>query len=304
MIRLFLTSLLILPLLSCKATTHSTHDIEIGKQISIESIPSKPVEVVFTKVKAADWKIDLAGLVNLEDKKAIDAKLENRLEPTQIYFYVIDHPTKGRYLIDSGVSKDITNDTDHSPIPWLMKKMMGFEHLKVAITTEEFVKSSKQIKGIFLTHMHLDHIMGMTDLPKNISIYVGPGEATFEHARNIGTQGVTNDLFRGHQMINQLTFEKPSGELSTIDFFEDGSLKVLWSPGHTVGSLAFVVNTKGQDQLIVGDTCHTSWGWKNSVTPGEFTIDHKSNQKSLDSLIRLSQKLNLKVHLGHQELKK
>ncbi|EMN11547.1 hypothetical protein LEP1GSC055_0546 [Leptospira borgpetersenii str. Brem 307] len=89
----------------------------------------------------------------------------------------------------------------------------------------------------------------------------------------------------------------------TLDFFGDQSLLIFHMEGHTKGSLAFLVQSSSGYQLVLGDSCHTSWGWENDVTPGDFTEDQEKNRISLDFLKNLASKLpEVQVHPGHQSI--
>jgi hypothetical protein len=52
---------------------------------------------------------------------------------------------------------------------------------------------------------------------------------------------------------------------------------------------------------MTGDTCHTRWGWENSVEPGGFIDDRERTRKSLLALKALSERHpKMIVKLGHQ----
>lgn len=287
--------LIIMALISCSVTSHPTIKSTIRPSLKQSS------DVKFRRILSAKWQIDRSGLINLDHPTAIKAGIKDELEPIEIYFYAIEHPS-GLYLIDTGVSK-IIFDEDKTPIPWIMKSMMNFDLLVPQTTTEEFIARSAEVKGVFLTHMHADHIMGLPAVRNSSDIYIGPNESSFTHMRNLGVNGVTDDLLAGHKPLKELHFPKNTGSgLSSIDFFGDQSLIIYHTPGHTPGSLAFQIKTLDSYHLVTGDTCHTVWGWNNGVTPGEFTLDHDENQKSLLFLKNIAKKLNAKVHLGHQSL--
>lgn len=61
-----------------------------------------PIEV---KTVGADWEANLSGLLNIKDPKAVQAGLKQRKEPIQIYTHVVRHPTRGFFLVDTGVSR-------------------------------------------------------------------------------------------------------------------------------------------------------------------------------------------------------
>ncbi|WP_141731543.1 MBL fold metallo-hydrolase [Oligoflexus tunisiensis] len=292
---------------ACAITSTPAQLVEVGKPSRVDAI--KPAltgqgPIQFRKVVAANWAADRGGLIQLEDPKAKAAGLKNELEDIQIYFYVIDHPTFGRYLIDTGIESTMKEKPEDSPVGGMMARFMNMDKLVIHQTTRDWMRQNPgPIKGVFLTHMHLDHIMGVPDLDPTIPIFIGPEESTHKEFRYLFTRGATDDFLEGPRTLSELNFPEPAapGEPAVIDFFGDQSLFVLSVPGHTEGSLAFVVHSSAGPQLITGDTCHTRWGWEQNVTPGEFTEDADGNRQSLDFLKQFSATLpGVQVHPGHQ----
>ena len=127
----------------------------------------------------------------------------------------------------------------------------------------------------------------------------------------IGVVGVLGSVPEGERPgpLEQWRFgdspAEPAREapLAVLDVFGDASLWALHVPGHTPGSMAYLVRTPAGPQLLVGDTSHTRWGWENGVEPGTFTEDHEQNATSLAALRDLAARHpTLRVHLGHQRL--
>lgn len=294
-------------LTACAVTSQPAQLVEVGQPSRMDAIPPALTQagtIQFQKVVAANWAVDRSGLINLEDPKARDAGLKNELEDIQIYFYVIDHPRFGRYLVDTGIESTMKDNPEKSPIGGFISRFLNMDKLVIHQTTRAWLNQNPgPIKGVFLTHMHVDHIMGVPDLDPSIPIFIGPDESTHKQFKNMFVRGVTDDFLEGPRTLSELNFPPrgPSLEPPVIDFFGDQSLFILSVPGHTEGSLAFVVNASSGPQLIVGDTCHTRWGWEQNVTPGDFTEDQRRNRLSLDFLKKFSQSVpKVQVHLGHQ----
>lgn len=292
-------------LTACTVTSHPAQLVEVGQASQLGAIApalQTPGPIQFQKVVAANWAVDRGGLINLDDPKAQSAGLKDELEDIQIYFYVIDHPRFGRYLVDTGVESTIKDNPEKSPIGGFISRFLHMDKLLIHQTTRGWNQANPgPIKGIFLTHLHVDHIMGMPDLDPSIPIFIGPEESTHKQFKNMFVRGITDDFLEGPRTFSELSFPEAKEGPAVIDFFGDQSLFILSVPGHTRGSLAFVVNASTGPQLIVGDTCHTRWGWENSVPPGNFSEDRASNLQSLEALKNLSQKIpQLRVHLGHQ----
>lgn len=288
---------------ACTLTSKPIESKKLGEALRADEIPkafSQPGPIRFQKVLSSDWTIYRSGLLNLNDPKAAD--LKDGDEEIQIYFYVLDHPTYGRFLVDSGISHRMKADLDKSPFGGLVGRILNVPSMKMHRSTREWwERFPGPIAGLFFTHMHFDHMMGIVDLPEDMPLYAGPREASRRSFRNFFTLGMTDDLLKGERRITELQFPPEGTVPSALDFFGDRSLLVFWVPGHTPGSLAFLLNSTEGPQLIVGDSSHTRWGWENGVAPGSFSEDLEKNQVNLNYLRALSAQLgNVRVHPGHQ----
>jgi glyoxylase-like metal-dependent hydrolase (beta-lactamase superfamily II) len=182
---------------------------------------------------------------------------------------------------------------------------MHVEKMKLTMPLADWVAREGRLDGVLLTHMHLDHVSGMPDVPKGTPIYAGPGETSERALTNLVVQPNIDRELDGQVAISEWQYQAdPDGRFDgVIDVFGDGSLWALRVPGHTAGSTAYLARTASGPVLMTGDTCHTAWGWKNGVEPGSFTSDHASNVKSLEKLRTLAaEHPAMSVRLGHQQL--
>jgi glyoxylase-like metal-dependent hydrolase (beta-lactamase superfamily II) len=299
---------LIFILISCSVTSHQTKPktgLEVMNESKlIQALNTKPI-IKFDKIISADWEVARSGLINLKSEKAISSNLKDAPEPIQIYLYSIEHPKFGKFFIDSGVSEVFKKSPNEWPISGMVQSAMNTSKLKIHKTTKELNTSDKsKLNGVFLTHLHLDHILGIYDLPEQTEIFIGKNETSGKRFINLFVQGTTDRLLGNNPNIKEIEFkENNADEFQVIDYFGDSSFFILKTNGHTKGSISFLVNSTTGKQLITGDTCHTTWGWLNEVEPGEFTEDQEQNKKSLLYLKRLSEKIkDIKIHLGHQNL--
>lgn len=286
------------------ATNHPSEKIEPAKitsQAEMEASFKDISSVIFKKVKVADWQIDLSGLLNLKHEKALAAGLKDKMADIQIYMYIITHPEFGTVIVDSGVEDALARGLESTNVSKMIQKFMNMDALKVQASTKTILSEMKlKPKALFLTHLHMDHVFGVADFPKGIDVFVGPTEATSKAALNVATVSSITKMFKGHKAIKEIDFTNTK-ERGIWDYFGDGSFYVIASPGHTLGSLAFIVRSESGLHLITGDTSHTQWGWDNNVTPGTFSVNHNLNAASLDYLIKLSKKFpEMRVHNGHQ----
>ncbi len=293
---------------ACAYSGHSVRVAELGVPRSsraMEAVLDLPGTVTVETVVSADWYVPLSGLLNLDHPKAKAAGLHDRDEPMHIYFHALRHPSRGLFVVDTGVPRAFRDDPPASGVGWLVRRELHLEKMVFHVPFGDWLaRQPDKLAGVFLTHLHIDHIAGMPDVPKGTAIYAGPGETDYRAMVHLLLAGSVDGLLQGHAAIGAWQFRADAdGELAgVLDVFGDGMVWALHVPGHTPGSTAYVVRTPAGPVLLVGDTCHTRWGWDNSVEPGDYTRDQAQNAASLAKLRALAARHpTLKVRLGHQE---
>ncbi len=294
----------------CSASRQPTGIAPLGRPATIDELRvalDRPGPIAFERIIAADWVVARSGLLNLDHPVAREAGLEDQPEPIEIFLYVLRHPTHGVFLVDSGVAA-VFRDGGRAPqVSPIVEAVMNTDALEVHVTTAEWLSTQPRLPdGVFLTHIHMDHVMGLLDVPESVPVFIGPGETRDRAFLNAFTRGTLDRLIARDAELLEWPFA-PLGDdgdgLAVLDVFDDGSLYALHAPGHTPGSTAFLVRSTDGPKLLVGDVSHTAWGWQHGVEPGSFTADHAANAASLDQLRGLAAAHpEIEVHLGHQRL--
>ncbi len=294
----------------CRASNHPVETARFGTPSSSDRMIAalaEPGTFRLTKVVAADWQVDLSGLLNLDHPEARAAGLVDRAEPVQIYFYALQHEKFGTFLVDSGLEARFADGGVSPHIGSVVEWAMDFDSMKVHTTTGRWLaEHPSQVSAVLLTHLHIDHILGLPDFKAPTPVYVGPFEASATQLTHMFTQTTTDRLLASLAELQQWDFHgDEAGRFEgVLDLLGDGSLWALHVPGHTPGSTAYVVRTVDGPQLILGDACHTAWGWLHGVEPGSFSADQPRSAVSLQKLKELAAAVpNMKVHPGHQELR-
>jgi len=304
---LMLVLVLVFLMPGCSLTTHPIEKAKLGKPSSsaeMEALIDQPGPIQLQTINSVDWAIPLAGLLNLKSPSAIEAGLKDRDEPIQIYAHVLKHPQHGNFLVDTGVSKKLLDDPGKEGVSWLILKGMPVEKMRLNKGTAEILQDLHgKLAGVFFTHMHIDHISGMPDIPDDAPLYIGATESTEKYWMNMLVQGTNDQLLKNKQALQEWQFQPdPQNKFEGIvDIFADGSVFAISVPGHTPGSVAYLVRTTKGPVLLTGDTCHTRWGWEHTVEPGDYTQDQERNLKNLKRLKDLaSAHPRIEVRLGHQ----
>lgn len=304
---LLLGGTLILVLQGCAVTSHPLGKQAPGRTSSsaeMERLIDQPGPIRLETINSADWSVPLSGLLNLKSPAAIKAGLKDRDEPIQIYAHLLIHPKFGNYLVDTGVSRKLVDNPDEEGLNWLIRKVMHTERIKLNKSTAEILQGmGGKLSGVFFTHLHIDHISGMPDIPNDVPLYIGASESSETNLKNMFVQDATDQLLKNKRPLQEWHFQPdPQNKFEGIvDIFEDGSVFAISVPGHTQGSTAFLIRTTQGPVLLTGDTCHTRWGWEHTVEPGDFTEDNERNLKNLKRLKNLvANHPQIKVLLGHQ----
>lgn len=281
------------------ATRHAASLSPFGQSSSWQAMVSSlraGEKVALSTIKSADWTAPLSGLINLNHPSAKNAALEDKEEPIQIYAHHLEHPIHGDFLIDTGVSTQFIEDPYAQGIPAFMLSPLGFDRLQLLTSTEVIIeKLAQPVRGVFLTHLHLDHISGLPAIDKHVPVYVGQGESTERFMLFAATRGIVDTVLHGRPPLREWPTE-------IVDIFSDGSVFAIHVPGHTAGSTAYLVNTTSGPVLLVGDASHTVWGWEHGVEPGKFSTDQPRSRDSLNRLRTLvKDNPEIEVRLGHQD---
>ena len=277
---------------------------ESARSSQLEAMLEQPGPIEVESIASAAWHVPLEGMLNLDHPTAKAARLETSEQPVVIYFHALRHPTRGLFIVDTGVEHRIKDDPEHAVVNGVMAKLAKMDTIHVNIDLKTWLVAQPQpLAGVFLTHLHLDHVMGMPDVPRGTPVFSGPGETRSHGFLNLFTRPIIDRAFEGQATIAEWQF-KPDPEkrfAGVVDVFGDATLWALHVPGHTPGSTAYLARSPQGPVLLVGDACHTAWGWNHGVEPGSFSKDQPLSAESLATLQNLVKRHpNIDVRLGHQ----
>lgn len=291
----------------CSTTSHLVAPIRAGQPSSssaMERLIDQPGPIELQTINSADWRVPLSGLLNLDSDAAKAAHLTDRDEPIQVFAHVIRHPQRGIYLVDSGVSHIVVDQPDSVGLNSMIRKSLPVETMKINRSAADIVSGLRsKLAGVFFTHLHIDHIAGVPELPNDVQLFIGTSESSERSLLHIFTQSPTDTLLQGKPQFQEWQFRPdPDRQFEAVtDVFGDGTIFAISVPGHTGGSTAYLVRTTKGPVLLTGDASHTRWGWEHGVEPGTYTNDQARNLQNLTRLRALVVRHpGIEVRLGHQ----
>lgn len=253
-------------------------------------------QVTFQRIAFAHWTAGRGTFIDRDDPRT--AAVPQGMEEATIYAYVLDHPQFGRFMIDSGVSRDL--EPRLNP---LMRRGLQDLDVRIEQSTADWLADETPPRAVFLTHLHFDHVGGLMDLPQSTLAYVGPGEAR-DRALLYRLTGRPADIaLDGYGPLREWRFEPdPDGVFDgVIDIFGDGSVWAIHLPGHSRGSTGYLINAVDGPRLVVGDAVQTRLGWEQGMPQPLSGEAQAEAQRTLDALRAfVAAHPQVEIFLGHQ----
>ena len=212
-----------------------------------------------------------------------------------MYSVLIDHPTEGLILWETGCGKDYPQVWGAPLNDIFARSRYEPEHeLEAAIAKTGH--SIKDVKAVVIGHLHLDHAGGLEHF-RNTGIPIWVHERELKSAFFSVATGADAGVYLAHYLstneLNWKTFDD-----RTIDFAQGITLHHL--PGHTDGLIGLQVNLENDGTfLFVSDHAHVIENYKPGVPQGWLARDHPAWFNSNQRLQRLEKTTGGLVVPGH-----
>lgn len=185
-----------------------------------------------------DFLIQCAPLTTKEYKKIIN-----------ICMYILEHPTEGLILIDTGVCRETASDEEIAVLANLQPNILK--------QLPKIGKSAEDVKHIMLSHLHADHC-GQTEFFPKATVHVREKEWEGVHSEDLKGFHLSDREFADALMSNypDMTWNFIP-DVPEYDILGDGSVISIDTKGHTPGHQSFLVRLQsGKEMFLTMDATH------------------------------------------------
>lgn len=196
--------------------------------------------------------------------------------------YLIEHP-KGRLLIDTGWDSRYVTERPHRFFGLL--DSISTPILKAGESVDAHLEKlglrGADMDYVFFSHMDFDHTSGLR-LVQDAKHIMAAREEIADAKKYFFRYVKSNwDFVDVAPFEYQQTGIGPVGK--SFDVFQDGSVTLVNTPGHTHGLFSAVIRNEEKYLVLAGDAAYTQKSLQERHIPG-FTVDDKLAEKSLDWL--------------------
>lgn len=212
-------------------------------------------------------------------------------------FFLIDHP-KGKVLYDTGNALQVAQDKVRH---WGESVVAAYNPI---MTEDDFVVNQLLIMGVqpeeithvVLSHLHLDHAGGTGAFP-NAEYIVQRSELHYAYVPDFFQAGAYIRADFDKPQLKWLLLEGEHDE--GFDLFGDGTLRILFTPGHTPGHQSLLVNLpEWGPTLLTGDSIYTQEILDEDVLPG-LVYSPSDAVRSIRKMRFLHRNHNIRIITGH-----
>jgi N-acyl homoserine lactone hydrolase len=196
--------------------------------------------------------------------------------PIPIQAFLVEHPGAGPLLIDTGLHASVAVKPAES---FGRVTLLAFRELEMdagqalpAQLRERDIEPA-EVGTVVMTHLHVDHASGISELPEATFVLSraewdaatsqgrmhGYVKRQFDHAFDYRLRDFDGAVREGAGSARTGAISEPgsfSGFARSFDLFGDGSVRAVYTPGHTLGHMSVVLRTAAGEVLVAGDAIY------------------------------------------------
>jgi N-acyl homoserine lactone hydrolase len=194
--------------------------------------------------------------------------------------FLVEHPGAGPMLIDTGLHPSVAVDPKQN-----FGRLLAFNYRGIKMNAEQAAPAQLRARGleaadirfVLMTHMHVDHASAISEFPDATFLMSKQEWEVLDDGKV--TEGYVKSQFDYGFDYRTFDFEATETESfasfgRSYDLFGDGSVRAVFTPGHTHGHTSFVLRLRDREALIAADAIYTARTLNESVLPHKMADEH------------------------------
>lgn len=199
-----------------------------------------------------------------------------------IVAFLVEHPAAGPVLIDTGLHPSCAIDPKQNLGRVGSRAFGGLEMDSKQAVSEQLRTRGIQagdVKIVVMTHLHIDHASAMSEFP-NATFLFSAREWEAATDKRGWQHGYRTRQFDHGFDYRTLDFERADTDSyatfgRSFDLLGDGSIRAVYTPGHTHGHMSVVLRLAGEREAVVaGDAIYTMRALKTGHRPFRIEDEH------------------------------
>jgi N-acyl homoserine lactone hydrolase len=195
--------------------------------------------------------------------------------------FLVEHPGAGLVLIDTGFHAAAAVDSQQAlgRLGGLLFKEMRMDPGQaVPAQLRELGFDPGDVGTVLLTHLHSDHASGISQFPD--ATFLVSSREWKAAAEGKPTEGYLRRQFDHAFDYRLLDFDSADADSfatfgRSFDVFGDGSVRLVFTPGHTAGHFSVILRCQDKDVFVVGDAAYTLRTIEETALPFHMTDEHR-----------------------------
>lgn len=185
-------------------------------------------------------------------------------------------------LFDAGLTDDLAGKTHRDTDQTIS---MG---KTIAAQLKEIGIDPAKVGTLVISHYHGDHT-GQANVVANARLLMGAGDVAYIAGRE--DKGPLKPWIEGQRPVEQVSADR--------DLFGDGTVRLLYTPGHTPGHLALLVKLPTKAFILTGDFVHFRDQLSSLDPPGNH-VDKVRGKAEIERMTKLAADENATIVVGHE----
>ena len=179
--------------------------------------------------------------------------------------FLVEHPSAGLILIDTGFHPSVAVDPKQNlgrlGARVFAPEMEASDAVPAQLRARGIAPS--EVRTIVMTHLHGDHASGISEFPGAMFLI---SQQEWDEASTVSRpafHGYVRRHFDHAFDFRTIDFGASEGIDSfasfgrAVDVFGDGSVRLVFTPGHTSGHVSVVLRLKDREALVAGDAIYS-----------------------------------------------